>query len=292
MDTDALADRLFAAVKDYCAREHARSVALLDEARALLERAAAAPPPRDGADGKQGVDGKDGAPGPAGERGEPGPAGAPGAPGEKGERGDAGPPGQDGAFVAGAKGERGEPGPAGRDGADGRDGAPGREGERGPRGEKGERGTDGRDALELDILELVDASRTYARGTFAKHAGGLLRAYRKTDPIGDKGLEAAGWQVVVNGLAACTCEALDERRVRLVLNHTDGAQAAYDVPVPAVIYRGIWTAREYERGDMVTRDGSVWHAERATRERPVEGALDWTLAVQRGRRGKDLREVH
>jgi hypothetical protein len=53
-----------------------------------------------------------------------------------------------------------------------------------------------------------------------------------------------------------------------------------------VIYRGVYaSADEYKRGDLVTFDGSMWHANEETRERPGKSSA-WTLAVKRGRDAK------
>jgi hypothetical protein len=43
----------------------------------------------------------------------------------------------------------------------------------------------------------------------------------------------------------------------------------------------------YSEGSLVTRDGSLFHANKTTRELPGDGNQDWTLAVKRGRDGKD-----
>jgi hypothetical protein len=57
----------------------------------------------------------------------------------------------------------------------------------------------------------------------------------------------------------------------------------------SVIYRGVFDAAEqYEPGSMVTHGGSVWHANEATSDAPG-GSSAWTLAVRRGRDGKDAR---
>jgi len=57
----------------------------------------------------------------------------------------------------------------------------------------------------------------------------------------------------------------------------------------AVIYRGVHTPGEvYDTGDMVTCGGSLWHCNEITEEKPGEGSSAWTLAVKRGRDGKDL----
>jgi len=58
------------------------------------------------------------------------------------------------------------------------------------------------------------------------------------------------------------------------------------VTLPTPIYRGVFVAgAQYTRGDLVTLDGSMWHANTTTAARPGEAATaaDWTLAVKRGR---------
>ena len=56
-----------------------------------------------------------------------------------------------------------------------------------------------------------------------------------------------------------------------------------------VAYRGVWQAsQDYRRGDLVTLNGSIWHANVETRAKPGAGS-DWTLAVKAGRDGKDAR---
>lgn len=48
-------------------------------------------------------------------------------------------------------------------------------------------------------------------------------------------------------------------------------------------YLGTWQpAGEYVRGNFCTYDGSVWHCNRTTTERPGAGN-GWTLAVKRGK---------
>lgn len=45
---------------------------------------------------------------------------------------------------------------------------------------------------------------------------------------------------------------------------------------------------DYSKGNFVTYQGSLWHCNTATRERPGTG-YDWTLAVKRGSDGRDAR---
>jgi hypothetical protein len=54
---------------------------------------------------------------------------------------------------------------------------------------------------------------------------------------------------------------------------------------PQLKYFGIWRAHKYTEGAFVTDNGSVWHANRTTTERPGTSA-DWTLAVKHGREGR------
>jgi len=53
-------------------------------------------------------------------------------------------------------------------------------------------------------------------------------------------------------------------------------------------YRGIFDAgTAYDVGDTVTHGGSLWHCNQLTKDRPGERTASWTLAVKRGRDGKD-----
>jgi hypothetical protein len=57
---------------------------------------------------------------------------------------------------------------------------------------------------------------------------------------------------------------------------------------PGLRYRGTWDEnQQYNRGDFATDRGSLWHANRATRDRPPGAA--WTLACKRGRDGRDAK---
>jgi len=47
--------------------------------------------------------------------------------------------------------------------------------------------------------------------------------------------------------------------------------------------------RTYAAGALVTWGGSLWHANRETSARPDGNPEDWSLAVKRGRNGKDRR---
>jgi hypothetical protein len=58
-------------------------------------------------------------------------------------------------------------------------------------------------------------------------------------------------------------------------------------------YRGVYApGAAYAPGDLVTWGGSVWHCDHATTSRPETptGAAAWTLAIKRGRDGRDRRD--
>jgi len=58
---------------------------------------------------------------------------------------------------------------------------------------------------------------------------------------------------------------------------------------PLVRYHGVWSPdTEYQRGDLVTSGGSMWHCWHTTRAKPGESD-DWQLCVKRGSPGKDAR---
>lgn len=191
------------------------------------------------------------------------------------------PAGKDGAPGRdGIDGKDGAAGANGRDGIDGKDGAPGRD---------GIDGKDGRDALELDVIE-IDPKKSYARGTVASYAGGLIKAERRTSPINGR-LSDAGWRVILRGVAQTELVERDDRRTLAVrLTHTDGEVVEHEIRSQAIIYREIYQeGTEYVGGDAVTWAGSLWIALRATASKPGDGSPDWRLAVKKGRDGRDAK---
>lgn len=83
----------------------------------------------------------------------------------------------------------------------------------------------------------------------------------------------------------------DCRRVALTVT-VGQTKATTMLHFPVVIYRGVWTDRDYEVGDEVTYRGSMWHCNEPTRTKPetAEGAKAWTLCVKRGVDGRDMTE--
>lgn len=284
---DTFADSIFDSVKAYVSGEVETRLAAM---RAEFEAKLAAVQTIAGKDGRDGIDGKDGAPGKDGGAGIDGKDGRDGIDGKDGAEGIAGQEGEPGADgVDGADGKDGATGADGTKGIDGAEGLPGIAGQDGRDGRDGKDGAPGKDALQIEILEAIEEQRSYRRGTYAKHDGGLIRAYRQTEPIGTEGIEKAGWQPILAGIKEVEIEAIDERGVKVVIRLSDGKLYAREVRLPAMIYQGIWVEREYEQGDTVTRDGSLWHCERTTTATPGGTSPDWKLAAKRGRDGKEGR---
>jgi hypothetical protein len=65
---------------------------------------------------------------------------------------------------------------------------------------------------------------------------------------------------------------------------TGGELHTKSFTTPIALYRGVYVdGRIYERGDLVTVNGSIYHCDADTTARPGDGAKEWTLAVKRGK---------
>jgi len=139
-------------------------------------------------------------------------------------------------------------------------------------------GEPGRDALQLELQPAIDLDRVYARGTYAKHAGGLWRAFEAT-----KGLH--GWECVVEGIAELRLDQVG-REFTLVTRTSSGAEVSKSIKVASLVDKGVFKAgSDYEAGDGVTWGGSFFIAQKdAPCGHPGEPGSDgWRLAVKRGR---------
>jgi hypothetical protein len=241
----------------------------------------------DGAPGERGQDGAEGPQGPAGERGEKGEPGAdapavteeqlaaavarhlaanPPAAGRDGKDGAEGPPGP-----VGERGEKGEPGRDGIDGKDGRDGIEGPQGVPGDRGEKGldgKDGADGKDGVGLaDALTDRDGNLVFTMTNGAMKSLGVVVGRDGKD--GEPGRDGADGKDGAPG--------------------KDGADGVVKLNL-ADIYKGVWKAGSFERGDVVTMSGHMWLALADTEARPGTDKT-WHLAIKGGRDGKDGRDL-
>jgi hypothetical protein len=149
---------------------------------------------------------------------------------------------------------------------------------------------DGRDALEIEVLPSIDRAKSYPRGTFATHHGGLVRALRRTDPLQEDDLSTAGWQVLVDGVREISVEPRGERAFAISVARTSGAAKVVEARMNVVLDRGVFReAHAYEHGDGVTFGGSYWIAQKDAPEGKPGTSPDWRLAVKKGRDGADAR---
>ncbi|HDR2537665.1 TPA: hypothetical protein QCI11_002996 [Enterobacter ludwigii] len=142
--------------------------------------------------------------------------------------------------------------------------------------------SDGRDALQIELEPCIDETKSYPRGTYATHKGGLWRSYQKTDGM-------RGWECIVDGISGINIKQDEERIFTISLEKASGLVEEKAFSIPVTIYRDVFKAgKEYEPGDTVTWAGSLWHCNETTTDKPGEpGTKGWTLAVKKGR---DLRD--
>jgi hypothetical protein len=142
-----------------------------------------------------------------------------------------------------------------------------------------EDGKDGKDALEIDILPRIDAEKSYPRGTWATHNGGVWRAHATTEGM-------RGWECVMDGVNKAYREQIDVRNFADVVEMASGKVFKHVFAVPAMIYKGIWKEGFYQQGDTVTWGGSLWHCDADTDTKPGDTSKHWTLCAKKGRDAK------
>lgn len=143
-------------------------------------------------------------------------------------------------------------------------------------------GSDGKDALQIEVLPEIDTAKSYPRGTYASHEGGLWRTYEKSHGM-------RGWECVMNGVAKTEIKASDDLRTVTFVNVlSDGTVTEKHFDLPVMIDRGVFKhGSTYKPGDAVTWGGSLWIAQEPTADKPGEpGAKGWRLAVKKGRDAK------
>lgn len=145
-----------------------------------------------------------------------------------------------------------------------------------------EPGCDGKDALSIELEPFIDEKKSYPRGTYATHNGGLWRSHEKTHGM-------RGWECIVDGVSSVDIKQDNQRTFSISLERASGAVEIKSFDVPVTIYRDVFKAgTEYQPGDTVTWGGSMWHCNEPTTDKPGEtGSKGWTLAVKKGR---DLRD--
>lgn len=153
-------------------------------------------------------------------------------------------------------------------GADGKDGQDGKD------------GIDGRDGMDIQIMPEIDSAKTYPRGSYAMHNGGLWHSHMQTSGM-------TGWECIVKGYPQYEIEQIDGRTFSLVVTDSLGVKTQSKFVIPAMIDKGVWQEGLYQKGDTVSRGGSIWTAQKDTETRPGTEQSDWRLSVKKGRDGKD-----
>lgn len=140
----------------------------------------------------------------------------------------------------------------------------------------------GKDALQIEILPSIDESKSYPRGTYASHDGGLFRAFQKTSGM-------HGWECVINGVKSVDT-VIDGKSATLVVTLSDGTSKSASSTIPIPEYKGIYRRGEvYAAKDMTTWGGSVWIATKDVDAAEEPGKCDaWQLMVKRGGDGRGL----
>lgn len=144
-------------------------------------------------------------------------------------------------------------------------------------------GADGRDALQIELLPAIDATKSYPRGTYAKHNGGTWRAYEQTHGM-------RGWECTQDGIAAITPK-LEGKQLVLTIVQSSGTESVLVADLPIQEYKGVYSPEGdgYAAHDTVTWAGSLWHCNKTgTTAKPGDGSPDWTLAVKKGRDGREV----
>lgn len=197
-----------------------------------------------------------------------------------------------------------KPGEDGAPGKDGEDGAPGKNGDSvsleeikslvseavatalalvpaAKNGEPGLDGEPGRDGADIDILPAINPEKTYPRGTYATHSGGLWRSHSVTDGM-------RGWECIVDGLKAVRVEQADDRQFLVNVERASGLVETTQFAMPVVLDKGVYRQNEkYSKGDGVTFGGSFWIARKDSPLGKPGTTDDWRLAVKKGRDGKE-----
>lgn len=147
-----------------------------------------------------------------------------------------------------------------------------------PSPKDGDPGEDGKDALQLEIMPCIDEEKSYPRGSYAIHQGGVWRSYQKTTGLN-------GWECLVDGISSVDISQANEREFTITAQLASGTKTEKSFSIPVMIYRDIFKDGEkYLPGDSVTWAGSVWYCHAETTDKPGEpSSKGWKLAVKRGR---------
>lgn len=162
-------------------------------------------------------------------------------------------------------------------------GPPGEKGEPGERGEKGEDGKDGRGVADL----LIDRNGALVASMDDGTTKNLGPVVGKDGRDGIDGKDGAQGEPGF-GLDDFDMERGADGRTYVLKFQRGDTVHSYEWELPTPAYCGVFKeGSEYRPGDFVTWGGSLWHCDKQTISKP--DGDDWTLAVRRGRDGKDAK---
>lgn len=75
--------------------------------------------------------------------------------------------------------------------------------------------------------------------------------------------------------------------VKFLSRHIDALEKRMD-ELPFKYMGSYVEGMEYSKGNFATHQGSLWHCNFDTKERPGTGSYSWTLAAKRGSDGRDV----
>lgn len=139
----------------------------------------------------------------------------------------------------------------------------------------------GKDALDIEIMPSIDEAKSYPRGSYAIHNGGLFKAYQKTQGM-------TGWECVVNGISNVEAS-FNDKDLAVTIGLSDGTETKAVKAIPYPEYKGVFVrGGVYKSGDSTTWDGSLWIACVDSPAGEPNKSNDWRLAVKRGKDGRGL----
>ena len=105
-----------------------------------------------------------------------------------------------------------------------------------------------------------------------------IEAQQKTIESLKSDLETAVFEAVV---------VLDGKSLQLIRTFGDGNQKTSVVELPQVVYAGVFDVeKQYQKGELVTHGGSLWHCNGDADGKPEDDSGAWTLCVKKGRDAK------
>lgn len=137
-----------------------------------------------------------------------------------------------------------------------------------------EPGSDGKDALSIELEPFIDEKKSYPRGTYATHNGGLWRSHEKTHGM-------RGWECIVDGVSNVDIKQDNQRTFSISLERASGAVEvkSFDVPVE------VRARRTNEQGQDNSRDQMFWQSLRGrllVRPTSYSGVTTMAVTVETG----------